>query len=109
MSGARHRQKGDRIEREIVDRHKALSPRAGAHVFVAKPESKRPLVEWRDESIADADLVKEWFKQWPNALLAIDAVDMAYSAAQWAGLPETVGDDAIQLVLSGSFANARRL
>jgi hypothetical protein len=24
MSGARHRRKGDRIEREIVDRHKAL-------------------------------------------------------------------------------------
>ena len=24
MSGARHRQKGDRIEREIVDRHRAL-------------------------------------------------------------------------------------
>ena len=39
----------------------------------------------------------------------IDAVDVAYSAAQWAGLPETVGDDAIQLVLSASFANARRL
>jgi hypothetical protein len=38
----------------------------------------------------------------------IDAVDMAYSAAQWAGMPETVGDDAIQLVLSASFANARR-
>ena len=24
MSGARHRRKGDRIERELVDRHKAL-------------------------------------------------------------------------------------
>jgi hypothetical protein len=39
----------------------------------------------------------------------IDAVDMAYSAARWAGLPETGGDDAIPLVLSASFANARRL
>ena len=28
MSGARHRRKGDRIEREIVDRHKALGIRA---------------------------------------------------------------------------------
>jgi hypothetical protein len=30
MSGARHRRKGDRIERELVDRHKALgvAPRA---------------------------------------------------------------------------------
>jgi hypothetical protein len=25
MSGVKHRRKGDRIEREIVDRHKALS------------------------------------------------------------------------------------
>jgi Holliday junction resolvase len=28
MSGARHRRKGDRIEREIVDRHKALGTHA---------------------------------------------------------------------------------
>ena len=28
MSGARHRRKGDRIEREIVDRHKALEVHA---------------------------------------------------------------------------------
>jgi Holliday junction resolvase len=28
MSGARHRRKGDRIEREIVDRHKTLGIRA---------------------------------------------------------------------------------
>jgi Holliday junction resolvase len=28
MSGARHRRKGDRIEREIVDRHKALGVQA---------------------------------------------------------------------------------
>jgi hypothetical protein len=39
----------------------------------------------------------------------IDAVDMPYSAARWAGSPETGGEDAIQLVLSASFANARRL
>jgi hypothetical protein len=39
----------------------------------------------------------------------IDAVDMAYSAAQWAGLPETVGDNTIKLALSASFPNARRL
>jgi hypothetical protein len=39
----------------------------------------------------------------------INAADMAYSAAQWAGRPETVIDDAIQLLLSASFANARRL
>ena len=28
MSGARHRRKGDRIERELVDRHKALGVHA---------------------------------------------------------------------------------
>ena len=39
MSGARHRQKGSRIEREIVDRHKALGvhseryPLSGASRF----------------------------------------------------------------------------
>jgi Holliday junction resolvase len=39
MSGARHRQKGDRIEREIVDRHRALGihaeryPLSGASRF----------------------------------------------------------------------------
>jgi len=45
---------------------------AGAYVFVAKPENKRPLVEWRDKSTTDPDTVREWFKQWPNALPAID-------------------------------------
>ena len=39
MSGARHRRKGDRIEREIVDRHKGLGvyaeryPLSGASQF----------------------------------------------------------------------------
>lgn len=39
MSGARHRRKGDRIEREVVDRHKALGihaeryPLSGASKF----------------------------------------------------------------------------
>jgi hypothetical protein len=38
----------------------------------------------------------------------IDAVDMAYSAAQWAGLPESVGDAIVQATLAAAFANARR-
>ena len=42
-------------------------------MFVAKPENKRPfLVGWRDKSTTDPEIVKEWFKQWPNALPAID-------------------------------------
>ena len=33
----------------------------------------------------------------------IDAVDMAYSAAEWAGLIDTAGDDAVQTVLADAF------
>jgi hypothetical protein len=38
----------------------------------------------------------------------IDAVDLAYSAAAWAGLVETLGDDVVQATLAAAFANARR-
>jgi hypothetical protein len=38
----------------------------------------------------------------------IEAVDLAYSAAQWAGLVDAVGDDAVQATLAAAFANARR-
>ena len=38
----------------------------------------------------------------------IDAVDMAYSAAVWSGLTESVGDDIVQAILAAAFANARR-
>ena len=39
----------------------------------------------------------------------IDAVDIAWSAACWgAELPESVGGDVVQGVLSAAFANARR-
>jgi hypothetical protein len=34
----------------------------------------------------------------------IDAVDMAYSAAQWSGLTESVGDDAVQKILAAAFS-----
>ena len=34
----------------------------------------------------------------------IEAVDLAYSAAQWSGLCDVVGDDAAQKVLAASFA-----
>jgi hypothetical protein len=33
----------------------------------------------------------------------LDAVDMAYSAADWAGLVDRYGDDVIQLVLADAF------
>lgn len=49
----------------------------------------------------------------------LDAVDLAYEAAIWAGLPEAIdksglitgiltGDDIIQATLAAAFANARR-
>jgi hypothetical protein len=33
----------------------------------------------------------------------IDAVDMAYSAAEWAGLCDSHGDDAVQSALAAAF------
>jgi hypothetical protein len=33
----------------------------------------------------------------------IDAVDMAYSAAEWAGLCDSHGDDAVQAELAAAF------
>ena len=38
----------------------------------------------------------------------IDAVDVAYDAAVWSGLPNTIGDDIVQATLAAAFANARR-
>ena len=38
----------------------------------------------------------------------IDAVDLAYEAAQWSGLIEAVVDDLVQFTLAAAFANARR-
>jgi hypothetical protein len=38
----------------------------------------------------------------------LDAVDLAYEAAVWSGLTETVGDDIVQATLAAAFANARR-
>ena len=40
-------------------------------------------------------------------LAFLDAVDMAYSAAEWAGLVESVGANAVQAVMAAAFANAR--
>jgi hypothetical protein len=37
----------------------------------------------------------------------IDAVDMAYSAAEWAGVVQSIGDDIVQATIAAAFANAR--
>jgi hypothetical protein len=38
----------------------------------------------------------------------IDAVDIAYEAACWAGLTETVGNDIVQTLLATAFAHVPR-
>ena len=38
----------------------------------------------------------------------LDAVDVAYEAALWSGLIDTVGDEVVQATLAAAFANARR-
>jgi hypothetical protein len=38
----------------------------------------------------------------------LDAIDVAYEAAVWSGLVQTVGDDIVQATMAASFANARR-
>jgi hypothetical protein len=38
----------------------------------------------------------------------LDAIDIAYEAAMWSGVMETVGDDIVQATLAAAFANARR-
>jgi len=41
-------------------------------------------------------------------LAFIDAIDMAYSAADWSGLVDRYGDDVVQLVLADAFIGCRR-
>jgi hypothetical protein len=41
-------------------------------------------------------------------LALLDAVDMAYGAAVWSGLTETVGDDVVQTILAEAFDMRRR-
>jgi hypothetical protein len=43
-----------------------------------------------------------------GSLPFLDAVDMAYSAAQWSGLVDRYGDDVVQLVLADAFAGSRQ-
>ena len=38
----------------------------------------------------------------------IDAVDMAFEAARWSGLTESIGDDAVQAILAEAFAGVQR-
>jgi hypothetical protein len=38
----------------------------------------------------------------------LDAVDLAYEAALWSGLTETVGDDIVQATIAAAFEMRRR-
>jgi hypothetical protein len=38
----------------------------------------------------------------------LDAVDMAYGAAVWAGLTDAAGDDVVQTILAEAFRSVRR-
>jgi hypothetical protein len=38
-------------------------------------------------------------------IVFLDSVDIAYDAAVWSGLIETVGDDIVQATLAAAFAN----
>jgi Holliday junction resolvase len=62
MSGARHRRKGDRVEREIVDRHRALGihaeryPLSGASKFRSSGHDVDLYLFGRDEVPAVAEV-----------------------------------------------------
>jgi Holliday junction resolvase len=62
MSGARHRRKGDRIEREVVDRHKALGihaeryPLSGASKFRSSGHDVDVYLFGREEAPAVAEV-----------------------------------------------------
>jgi hypothetical protein len=43
-----------------------------------------------------------------GTLMFIDAVDMAYSAAEWSGLTDDVGDNAVQNVLAIAFMRIQK-
>ena len=44
MSGARHRRKAGRIEREVVDRHRALGVHAERYPLSGPPASEGPVM-----------------------------------------------------------------
>jgi hypothetical protein len=68
---------------------------------LAKNRTSRQLVVLALRSLELADRVAV------GEIPFLDAVDMAYEAALWSGLTETVGDDIVQATLAAAFANAR--
>jgi hypothetical protein len=74
---------------------------AAMTAVLAKNRTSRQLVVLALRSLELADRVAV------GEIPFLDAVDMAYEAALWSGLTETVGDDIVQATLAAAFANAR--
>ena len=73
----------------------ALSPSRGKTIL------RNPLEIFHERSVQLAYRVRR------GELAFIDAVDMAYSAADFAGLVEHYGDDEVQQILARAFMDAR--
>jgi hypothetical protein len=74
---------------------------ASAVMRIALSETADPLDLLYERSVTLADRVLS------GQLPFIDAVDIAYSAAEWSGLVDRFGDDLIQLVLADAFIGVR--
>ena len=113
--GTRHRRKSDRVEREIVDRHKAVGVHAecyslssasrfrgaghdvGVHVFGNDEAPIVTEVKSRKNG-AGFTRLKKWLGEYDGLFLRRNGSEA----------PESVGGDVVQGVLSVAFANARR-
>jgi hypothetical protein len=67
----------------------------------ATSETKAQLQLFAIRCLDLADRVAE------NQMAFLDAVDVAYEAALWGGLCESIGDDIIQATMAACFANAK--
>jgi hypothetical protein len=67
---------------------------------ISKPQKQLKILALRSLELADRVATGE--------IKFLDAVDVAYEAAQWSGLTQIVGDDVVQATLAAAFANARR-
>jgi hypothetical protein len=43
-----------------------------------------------------------------NQIAFVDAVDVAYEAAIWSGLAQSIGDDGVQIIMAAAFAGTPR-
>jgi hypothetical protein len=79
-----------------------MSARTPQQVGASTTSRPHPLDILFDRSRALADQVVR------GQLPFIEAIDLAYSAAQWAGLTESAGEDLVQAVLALAFMDIPR-